>query len=32
MSKRDPALLLEDIIVSIEKIEQYICNMTMGWL
>ncbi|MBA4389662.1 MAG: hypothetical protein C0399_01830 [Syntrophus sp. (in: bacteria)] len=29
MSKRDPALLLEDVTVSIEKIERYIYSLTI---
>jgi len=29
MSKRDPTLLLEDVAISIEKIERYIYGLTM---
>jgi uncharacterized protein with HEPN domain len=29
MSKRDPELLLEDVSLSIEKIERYINSLTM---
>ena len=29
MSKRDPELLLEDVSISIEKIERYINSLTM---
>ena len=30
MSKRDPTLLLEDVTISIEKIERYMDSLTMN--